>query len=147
MVLRQFRVVFNAVRTHFRQVEKKVGIGGAQVWALNVIGQAPGCGVNDLARAMDIHQTTASNLVRQLVKRGLVRVDKSNSDRRSVHLQLELAGRAVLLASPGPYEGVLPEALNQLPPQTLAQLQCSLGELIQLLQVDESAAGIPLADL
>ena len=27
-VLRRFRVVFNAVRTHFRQMEKQVGLGG-----------------------------------------------------------------------------------------------------------------------
>ena len=65
-MLRQFRVVFNAVRTHFQQVEKKVGIGGAQVWALSVIRRTPGAGVNSLAQAMNIHQSTASNLVRQL---------------------------------------------------------------------------------
>jgi len=28
-VLRQFRVVFNAVKTHFRQVEREAGVGGA----------------------------------------------------------------------------------------------------------------------
>lgn len=33
-VLRQFRIVFNAVRSHFRQVEREAGIGGAQLWAL-----------------------------------------------------------------------------------------------------------------
>jgi hypothetical protein len=32
-VLRRFRMVFNAVKTHFQQVEKQAGIGGAQVWA------------------------------------------------------------------------------------------------------------------
>lgn len=147
LVLRQFRVVFNAVRTHFQQVEKKVGIGGAQVWALSVIRQTPGAGVNGLAQAMNIHQSTASNLVRQLARRGLVRVDKSAIDRRSVHLHLEAAGEALLLASPGPYAGVLPDALQKLPADTLVQLQHNLGEVIRALAADESAAGIPLADL
>ena len=147
LVLRQFRVVFNAVRTHFQQVEKKVGIGGAQVWALSVIRRTPGAGVNSLAQAMNIHQSTASNLVRQLAKRGLVRVDKSSVDRRSVHLHLEAAGEALLLAAPGPYAGVLPDALQKLPADTLVQLQRNLGEVIRALAADESAAGIPLADL
>ena len=147
LVLRQFRVVFNAVRTHFQQVEKKVGIGGAQVWALSVIRRTPGAGVNSLAQAMNIHQSTASNLVRQLARRGLVRVDKSSVDRRSVHLHLEAAGEALLLASPGPYAGVLPDALQKLPADTLVQLQRNLGEVIRALAADESAAGIPLADL
>ena len=146
-MLRQFRVVFNAVRTHFQQVEKRVGIGGAQVWALNVIKSQPGVGVNELARAMDIHQSTASNLIRQLVKRELVRTEKSATDRRGVQLFIEAAGQQLLQGAPGPYEGVLPEALQQLPPATLDQLQLSLAQLIQALKADEQAGGIPLAEL
>ena len=146
-VLRQFRVVFNAVRSHFQQVEKRVGIGGAQVWALSVVRQQSGVGVNELARAMDIHQSTASNLVRQLVKRGLIRSAKSSVDRRGVQLHIEPAGELLLQGAPGPYEGVLPEALQQLSPETLAQLQQNLGQVIQLLQADEQAGGIPLAEL
>lgn len=147
LVLRQFRIVFNAVRTHFQQVEREVGVGGAQVWALHVIHQSPGVGVGDLARAMDIHQSTASNLVRQLVKGELVRIEKSAKDRRGVHLHLEPAGAAILQASPGPYEGVLPEALQKLPALTLQQLQQNLAEVIRVLKTDEAAAGVPLADL
>lgn len=146
-MLRQFRVVFNAVRSHFQQVEKRVGIGGAQVWALNVIQNQPGVSVNELARAMDIHQSTTSNLIRQLVKRELVRTEKSAADRRGVQLFIEAAGQLLLQGAPGPYEGVLPEALQQLPPATLDQLQLSLAQLIQALKADEQAGGIPLAEL
>lgn len=146
-VLRQFRVVFNAVRTHFQQVEKRVGIGGAQVWALHVVRERPGIGINELARRMDIHQSTASNLVRQLVKRGLVQLQKSTIDRRNVQLFVEPAGLALLQGAPGPYEGVLPEALQKLPPTTLTQLQHHLAQLVHMLQADESAGGIPLAEL
>ena len=71
-VLRKFRLVFNTVKTHFQSIEKKVGIGGAQVWALSVIANNQGIGVSDLALALDIHQTTASNLVRGLVKLEMV---------------------------------------------------------------------------
>ena len=145
-MLRQFRVVFNAVRSHFQQVEKRVGIGGAQVWALNVIQNQPGVSVNELARAMDI-QSTASNLIRQLVKRELVRTEKSAADRRGVQLFIEAAGQLLLQGAPGPYEGVLPEALQQLPRATLDQLQLSLAQVIQALKADEQAGGIPLAEL
>ncbi len=62
-VLRQFRQVFNAVKTHFQQVERQAGVGGAQVWALSVVRERPGIGMNDLARALDVRQPTASNLV------------------------------------------------------------------------------------
>ncbi|HEX7688461.1 MAG TPA: helix-turn-helix domain-containing protein, partial [Burkholderiaceae bacterium] len=75
-VLRQFRQVFNAVKTHFQQVEKSVGMGGAQVWALSLVRDRPGLGVRALAEAMAVHQSTASNLVRGLVERELVATTK-----------------------------------------------------------------------
>jgi DNA-binding transcriptional ArsR family regulator len=71
-VLRRFRLVFNAVKSHFRAVETKAGVSGAQLWALSVVRRQPGIGVGDLARAMDIHQSTASNLLRGLIDAGMV---------------------------------------------------------------------------
>lgn len=146
-VLRRFRVVFNAVRTHFKQVEKQVGLGGAQVWALSVIRDRPGVGLGELARSMDVHQSTASNLVKGLLTKGLIRADKGQADKRQVQLFVLPTALALLAASPGPFEGVLPVALAKLPEHTLQQLDHDLTELIALLRVDESAGNIPLADL
>lgn len=146
-VLRRFRVVFNAVRTHFKQVEKQVGLGGAQVWALSVIRDQPGVGLGDLARSMDVHQSTASNLVKGLLTKGLIRADKGQTDKRQVQLYVMPAAMALLAESPGPFEGVLPDALAKLPSHTLQQLDHDLAALIELLRVDESAGNIPLADL
>jgi DNA-binding MarR family transcriptional regulator len=143
-VLRRFRVVFNAVKNHFRQVERKAGVGGAQLWALSVIRDAPGIGVNELARAMDVHQSTASNLVRSLVEQELVATEKNGPDRRSVQLRLLQAGARVLRRAPGPFTGVLPQALAELDPKTLERLDKDLGLLIAALGVDERGAGTPL---
>jgi DNA-binding MarR family transcriptional regulator len=146
-VLRRFRLVFNAVKTHFQQVEKKAGVGGAQIWALSVIQANPGIGVNGLARAMDIHQTTASNLVKALVSGELVATAKNGPDKRAVQLQILPGGVRVLRKAPGPFTGVLPEALASLDAQTLERLDHDLAALIAALQADERAAGIPLAQM
>lgn len=146
-VLRRFRLVFNAVKTHFKQVEKRAGIGGAQVWALSIIRQQPGIGMTELARAMDVHQSTASNLVKTLIERGLVLTTKGTADRRMVQLHLQPAGTRLLKRVPGPFTGVLPQALMQLDAATLKRLDRDLGKLIELLGTDERAAGIPLAQL
>lgn len=146
-VLRRFRQVFNAVKTHFQQVEKRAGVGGAQIWALSVIQAQPGIGVNGLSRAMDIHQTTASNLVRALVAQDMVQVDRKGADKRAVQLSLLAAGSQVLQRAPGPFSGVLPEALASLDAQTLERLDHDLATLIAALQPDHHAAGIPLAQM
>lgn len=143
-VLRRFRLVFNAVKTHFQSVEKKAGIGGAQVWALSIISASAGIGVGALARAMDVHQSTASNLVKTLIDRELIVATKDGPDRRTVQLHVLPAGERVLKRAPGPFTGVLPQALAALDPQTLRRLDADLAELIDALGADERAANIPL---
>jgi DNA-binding MarR family transcriptional regulator len=147
LVLRQFRQVFNAVKTHFQQVEKKVGLGGAQVWALSVIRDRPGIGVSELARSLDIHQSTASNLVRGLAEREMIAITRSNADRRSVHLKLLPAAQRVLKKSPLPFSGVLPEALRRLDASSLRRLNKDLDRLLMELGGNERAGKVPIAGM
>ena len=107
-VLRRFCVVVNAVKTHCQQVEKASGLAGAQLWALSVIPAHPGIGVNSLAGLMDMHQTTASNLVKALVTAGMMVAEKNAPDRRAVQLRVLPTGVRVLQNAPGPFAGVLP---------------------------------------
>jgi DNA-binding MarR family transcriptional regulator len=146
-VLRRFRSVFNAVKTHFQQVEKRAGIGGAQLWALSVIQDREDIGVGDLARAMDIHQTTASNLIKTLAAAGLVVSTREGADRRTKQLRITPPGKRVLNKAPGPFSGVLPQALAALDAETLARLDHDLGKLLDELQADDRAAGTPLAQM
>jgi len=146
-VLRRFRVVFNAVRSHFQQIEHEVALGGAQVWALSAIRDRPGIGMGELAKCMDVHQSTASNLVKTLLQKELLVAEKDTQDKRHVHLRVTPRALTLLQAAPGPFEGVLPEALGKLDPQTLQRLDHDLGELISLIKADESAARLPLAQL
>lgn len=146
-VLRQFRQVFNSVRTHFKAVEKQAGVSGAQLWALSLVSARPGLGIGALAAAMDVHQTTASNLVRSLGRSGLVTTERDPSDRRAVKVTLLDAGIAVLARAPGPFTGVLPEALRRLEPARLLRLEDDLTVLIRALDADQTGAGIPLADM
>ncbi|MCC2974939.1 MarR family winged helix-turn-helix transcriptional regulator [Massilia sp. IC2-476] len=146
-VLRQFRIVFNAVKTHFRQVEREAGVGGAQLWALSVIQQYPGIGATGLARELDIHQSTASNLVRGLVERGYVSGSREGADRRTVALHVLPPGQEVLQRAPMPFAGVLPDALASLDGATLCQLERNLDLLIAELGADDEAGKVPLSQL
>ena len=146
-VLRQFRVVFNSVKTHFRQVEREAGVGGAQLWALSVIDRRPAIGVTELARELDIHQSTASNLIKSLVERGLVATSREGTDRRSVSLRIQPAGADVLGSAPLPFAGVLPDALSALDAATLSRLEHDLGKLIALLEADEASGNVLLSQM
>jgi DNA-binding MarR family transcriptional regulator len=144
-VLRQFRVVFNSIKTHFRQVEREAGVGGAQLWALSVIERRPGIGVTELSRELDIHQSTASNLIKSLTERGLVTAAREGLDRRSVSLRIAAEGESVLKSAPMPFAGVLPDALSSLDPATLERMEQDLGALIALLEADPASAKLLLS--
>ena len=144
-VLRQFRQIFNVVKAHFQEVEKSAGIGGAHLWALSLIEAQPGIGMNELAASMDIQQSTASNLVRALTERRLVVTTRRTDDKRAVQLETLAAGRDVLARAPGPFTGVLPQALGALDARARAALERELAKLIAVLGADDGAAAVPLA--
>lgn len=146
-VLRQFRVVFNAVKSHFQQVERQAGIGGAQAWALAVIRDRPGIGVNDLAVALNVRQPTASYLVKELAQHGLIEARRDGPDRRAVQLHVLPEAKRVLRRVPGPFAGVLPAALASLSPHVLTRLEGDLAMLIDALGADQKGADVPLANL
>jgi MarR family transcriptional regulator, organic hydroperoxide resistance regulator len=149
LALRRFRIIFNAVKVHFQQMEKQAGIGGAQIWALSVIGQHPGIGVKALGAAMDIQQSTASNLVKALKHKDLLTIERAADDKRAVKLSLTETGRLVLQHAPSPWSGVLPDALAQLDEATLCRLIKDLDAVVARLgpYSDEKAKHVPLADL
>lgn len=145
--LRRFRQIFASVRAHFRQVEQRSGAGAAQLRALSLLREQPGLRISDLAQAMDVHQSTASNLVKTLVERGFISAVRSDTDARVQHLQLLPAGEQVLQRVDGHYIGVLPQALQSLPPHVLLRLNADLDLVLTAMQADGADARSPLASL
>jgi DNA-binding MarR family transcriptional regulator len=148
IVLRSFRVIFGSVRHHFREVEKRCGVSGSQLWILQEVGRNPGIGVSELALRLAIHQSTCSQLVEKLVRRGHVQKRRSSSDQRRVGLTISGQGRRTIGRAPGPAEGVLPEALGELSTRSLVALERALQQVIRHMDLEvPEAADRPLADL
>ncbi|HUR87651.1 MAG TPA: MarR family winged helix-turn-helix transcriptional regulator [Ramlibacter sp.] len=145
-VLRKLRLVFHTVRGHFHEVERKAGVSGAQVWALGVVRDRPGIRLGELATALDIRQSTASNLIKPLVAKGMLEVTRPECDRRIVELRVTPLARTVLRKAPLPVTGVLPHALGKLPVDQLARLDRNLDQLLAVLETDQRDARIPLGD-
>lgn len=145
--LRKFRIVFSSVKKHFQDVENQCGVSGAQLWAISEIAGSPGMRVSDLARAMSVHQSTASNLVGELEKKGVVRKERG-ADQRVVRLCLTEQGEEVVARAPKPMMGVLPDALQRVPEDILNSLIDNMDVLIAIMQLkDEAAAAKPLSDI
>ena len=147
-VLKRFRVLLRSMESHYRNVEKRSGLGGAQVWALAEIDAEHGITVGTLAEKLAIHLSTASNLVRRLEELKLVTRNRSRKDQRVVQLALTAAGRRKLEQAPKPSMGLLQQALSETPPDELDSLGAELDKLLRRMRhLDRRAGTLVIAEI
>lgn len=147
-VLQQFRILIKSIRGHYREVENRSGVSGAQLWALAHIADNPGSKVGELARALAIHQSTASNLVGRLESLGLIARTRLRHDQRSVKLVVTAKGARAVKRAPRPLIGVLQQALSDIPPTSLNALHRHLGKLVGAIKNrDTRGRSTPLSDM
>ena len=132
--LQEFRMIVGSARRHDADVRRIAGISGSQLWALSEIARTAGMRVNDLSERMALHQTTASNLINALVERNLIRRGRDEDDQRVVRLHVTTEGKKMLLRAPGPYAGLLVDALRHLKASDLRRLNEALRVLTQVLR-------------
>jgi len=124
--LAALRQIVGTAKRKFVTMREHGDISGAQRWTLAQIKNSPGLTMQELAAAMTVHQSTASNLVEKLESAGYVRKKREALDRRVVRLYTTAAGTQLLKKAPSPVRDVLPEAVEQLTDQELKTLEQSL---------------------
>jgi DNA-binding MarR family transcriptional regulator len=146
-VLQSLRVIFRSIQEHSRWVEKKCGVSAAQLWAMWELFAEPGLPVSSLSKALSVHQSTASNMLDKLEKKGLVRRERSGPDQRVVRLFLTAEGVALLAEAPRPAQGALNDAMQRLPDQLVRDLETGLVQLVGAMRIkDQTAAMQPLSE-
>jgi len=144
-ILKKLRIVVRAAQRHSLWIEKQCGVSGAQLWIMQELHDQPGLRVGELAAKLALHQTTASNLVDALRRRGYLVKERDSGDQRVVNLKLSEEGAEVLMKAPTPARGLLPEAILHLDDETLQQLDRGLqGLLASIDQLDEGFGMLPL---
>ncbi|WP_338845141.1 MarR family transcriptional regulator [Massilia sp. W12] len=132
--MRNLRSIMRANAAWSAWVEKRCGVTGAQLNVLQELQQEPGMRVGDLAQKLAIHQSTASNLIDGLEKRGLINKMREESDQRVVRLQLSESAQTLLQNSPLQARGLLSQALLQMDDDSLEQLNNGLVSLMSAME-------------
>ncbi len=144
-ILKKFRIVIRAAQRHSQWIEKQCGVSGAQLWIMQELRDQPGLRVGELASKLAIHQTTASNLLDSLRKRGYVVKERDAEDQRVVNLKLSEEGEQALSKAPTPARGLLPEAILNLDEKSLTELDKGLQGLLNSIdQLDEGMGMLPM---
>ncbi len=135
--LKRFRIIFKAVQQHSQQVETVTGVSSAQLWIMWELFKKPGSKVTDIANALSIHHSTASNLLNKLARKGLINRERLGPDQRVVTVSLTPLGIEVFEKAPRPPRGVLQNALFELRDDEIRQLVENLDVLIDIMQVQD----------
>ena len=147
-VLQHLRELYRVSQQHFQRIEVRCGLSGAQLWALSELRARPGATISQVASALSVHLSTASNLLDRLEERKLVRRHRGPPDQRVVRVALTPEGEAMLRLAPKPAEGIIQDALHRMRTDALARLDHDLEALLRNAQSRNPAAAMtPLAEL
>lgn len=80
--------VLKILETSHRVAHRDLNFLAADIHSLRFIVQNPGCMSGELAAHLDVVATTATSIVDRLVRRGLVRRERPETNRRTVALSL-----------------------------------------------------------
>src|SRR3954468_19710288 len=95
-VLMQIREMLKISAQHFQAIESSLGVSGSQLWMMAELQAAPGLKISELASALSVHLSTASNLLDKLEIRKLVRRERRDTDQRVVRVYLTDEGEEIV---------------------------------------------------
>lgn len=104
----------HGLQSRSKRMEAELGVTGPQRLVLRILGRAPGASAGTLARAMCVHPSTLTGVLRRLESRGLVERKRDNGDARRKLFSLTAAGRKIDAQQAGTAEAAVRRALGRL---------------------------------
>ncbi len=136
------RRLVNTLHAESRATQRTQGITAAQLFVLSELKRSPSLSIKELAERTMTHQSTASVVVRRLVRRKLVRKVRAADDARRVELTLTTEGMLLLHEAPEAFQLRLRRALEGLDGGDQRALSNALSRLIAGLGAEEVASGM-----
>jgi len=134
-VLDSLRRTVRAFRAAAQVAQERLGISGAQHFALQQLARGPAPSLNDLAARTLTNKSSLSVVVSRLVEGGFVRRTVSRADRRSVVLSLTAQGRRALERAPDSAQTRMIAALQRLSPGDLRALAATFARFTEELGI------------
>lgn len=126
---------------HSRQLAMEYGVTVPQILCLQAVVEEDGISAGELARRVNLSQSTCVGILDRMESKGLVTRERSRRDRRVVQVMATEAGRALYARAPSLLQDVLTDRLGALPEaeqEAIAAALETLEEIMQIRHVDAS---------
>ena len=142
-----FRRILRELRVVARRTELATGLSAAQIFVLSAADVAPGCSINDLAKATMTDRSSVATIVDRLVETGHLTREASGDDRRRASISLTPRGRRAIKTAQSPAPtALLIQGLEKLPTQRLRELARGLAALTTGMGIADQRAAMLFED-
>jgi len=139
-ILTALRRIIRAIDLHSRFLAQAHGLTGPQLLLLREIVRCPALPTGDLARRVSLGQATVSTILERLERKGLVRRERSEVDKRRVINVATDDGHAALRQGPSLLQDTFIHELGRLQDWEQSLLLSSLQRLARMMHAEQLPA-------
>jgi DNA-binding MarR family transcriptional regulator len=136
-VLIALRRVIRATDLHSRQLIKTASVTAPQLLLMQAIHRQKNAIISKLAQEVSLSQATVTTILDRLEKRELVYRQRSEQDKRKVHVYLTEAGRTLLHSAPTALQQEFVNRFNALPDWEQSMILASLQRIAHMMNAQD----------
>ena len=136
-LLISLRKIMRAADLHSQKLMKEAALTGPQLLVMQAIEKEGSPSTSTLARHIAVSQATMTRIIDRLERAGLVRRDKSTTDKRVVNISLTDAGRAKLEMAPEPLQAEFLREFRKLEDWEQQMLRSSLLRIAKMMDAED----------
>mgnify|MGYP001813184507 CR=1 FL=1 len=144
-VLNALRRIIRATDLHSRALGKEAGLTTPQLVVMRAIRDLDSPTVTAIARSVSLSQATVTTILNRLEGKGLLRRQRSETDRRAVKVQLTAAGSALWSDAPEPLQYSFTQRFKQLASWEQYNIVAALERVAAMMDAEELDAAPMLA--
>jgi DNA-binding MarR family transcriptional regulator len=142
-VLISLRRIIQAIDLHSRQLVRQHGITTPQLIVLRQIYGKDAITVSEVAKQISLKQTTVTDILNRLERKGFVTRHKDTGDRRRVLVKATDVGKKLLAGAPSPLQEIFLEKFENLEDWQQNMILSSL-QLLGTLMTDDEISAAPI---
>ena len=136
-ILISLRKIMRAADLHSQKLMKESGLTAPQLLVMQAIEKEGNPSTSTLARHIAVSQATMTRIVDRLERAGLVRRQKSSTDRRVINVGLTDAGHTKLESAPEPLQAEFLRGFRKLEDWEQQMLKSSLLRVAKMMDAED----------
>lgn len=145
-VLMSLRRVIRATDLHSKHLAKTSGLTAPQILLLQAVRKLEGAPVGQLAKEVSLSQATVTSILDRLEKKGYVERERSQIDKRKVHVQLTGQGNEMLNGAPQPLQAAFSHRFSALQEWEQTMIIAALQRVASMMDAEDIDAS-PVLDI